>query len=371
MAKHPEVKELFLFGDVLGNGIVLDDMWNAVDFPKLLKKHEDDDIEILVDSPGGDVFGGFSIMNLIARRKKKTTITIVGLAASITSNIAMAADVLQMAKGTQLMIHNSNGGVRGNSRQIRGVADILDKIDASQVSIYTDKIESNNKLIGGNRKKTEAKIESLVNAETWLTAKEALDLGLIDKMVDGRKDITPIGEAKSDIQARYTACLGQLKNIPDSIQAKYNIKMEKSTEENKEEAKGFFAFLYNMFTSHKKEQQATPPTKIEPPKKEAEMTNEQIIAAAEKLGYTKKEEKETPPVVKVVAKVEEKEDSETAKLLKEMRAELNEMKLKNLSTPTGSPNGKEKVLTEDEKTLAIVGPEVMASLKGLAAHISG
>ena len=154
-----------------------------------------DVLNIYINSPGGDVFEGNTIMNMLKRKKCVKNVYIDGLAASIASVIAMAGDRIIMPSNAMMMIHNAWTYTAGNSSELRKLADDLDKVNASIRQAYLDK--------AGNRLDEET-IVNLMDNETWLTAQECYDYGLCDQ-VGTDKDINN----KFDLHL-----LSQYKNTP-------------------------------------------------------------------------------------------------------------------------------------------------------------
>lgn len=153
-----------------------------------------DEIDVYISSDGGSVFDGVSIYNQLKRHPADVTVSIDGIAASIASVIAMAGDVVSMASNAQMMIHRAWTVTSGNAEDLRKQADILDKIDEDTiVSTYADR--------SGRDKK---EIMELLDAETWLSADEALDLGLIDGITEEVK-----------MAAHYD--LSKFKNVPQKL----------------------------------------------------------------------------------------------------------------------------------------------------------
>jgi hypothetical protein len=99
------------------------------------------------------------------------TVLVDGIAASIASMIAMAGDDVVMPANAMLMLHDPSGMVMGTAADMRSTADALDKMKAGMVGAYQDKSG-----------RDDAEIEALMQAETWLTAEEAIDLGLADRI---------------------------------------------------------------------------------------------------------------------------------------------------------------------------------------------
>lgn len=96
--------------------------WNGTiyDFKNKMRNIKaDEDIELEINSYGGDVFAGIDIMNTLRAHKGNVTLTITGIAASAASIIAMGADKIRMFSNTQLMIHNAWTIVAGNAKELR------------------------------------------------------------------------------------------------------------------------------------------------------------------------------------------------------------------------------------------------------------
>lgn len=145
----------------------------AGDFIREMKGLGDEtDLTVLINSPGGDVFAGLTIYNALRGRKGKTTCMVMGIAASAASFIAMAGDHIVMPANTFMMVHNPMGVAIGNAGDMRELADTLDKIAASLIGIYTARTG-----------KTTDEIKALLDAETYMTAAEAKDLGFADEVV--------------------------------------------------------------------------------------------------------------------------------------------------------------------------------------------
>lgn len=132
------------------------------------------DVVVSINSPGGDFFEGVAIYNLLREHKNKVTVKVVGLAASAASVIAMAADELQIAKSGFLMIHNSWAIVMGNRKDMEESAAVLEKFDSAMADVYVER--------SGMEKE---EIEEMMDAETWLSATDAIDMGLADSVVEG------------------------------------------------------------------------------------------------------------------------------------------------------------------------------------------
>lgn len=152
-------------------------MWgiNASDFRRSLK--DAGDINLRVNSPGGDVFDGIAIYNDLIDHKGKVTVTVSGLAASAASIIAMAGDEIRIAESAFIMIHNAWGLVVGNRHDMREMADVLDGIDKALARIYAQRTSV------GIRTVTQ-----MMDDETWINGKDAVEQGFADALSSTEKD---------------------------------------------------------------------------------------------------------------------------------------------------------------------------------------
>jgi ATP-dependent Clp protease protease subunit len=129
------------------------------------------ELTVRINSPGGSVFDGVAIYNALKRHDAAITVWIDGIAASIASMIAMAGDEIVMPENAMLVLHDPSGLVAGTAADMRAMAEALDRMKAGMVAAYRDKSG-----------RDDAEIEALMREETWLSAQEALDLGLADRV---------------------------------------------------------------------------------------------------------------------------------------------------------------------------------------------
>lgn len=127
-------------------------------------------VTVQVNSPGGDMFEGIAIYNLLRAHPEKVTIEVLGWAASAASIIAMAGDEIVMGLGTFMMVHNAWGVVVGNRHDMRDAAGLFEGFDAAIVDIYEART-------GKSRKD----IEKLMDAETFMGPTEAIERGFADR----------------------------------------------------------------------------------------------------------------------------------------------------------------------------------------------
>jgi len=172
--------ELYIFGQITDTKWY-DDENTPTSIKQALEDMGDiDTLEIRVNSEGGSVFAGLAIIGVIDNFKSKKnckTVSIVeGLAASMASVIACAADKVVMKENAFMMIHPASSFAWGNSEDLRHTADLLEKVDGQLRDIYMKRFNDSRE-----------KLNELVDAETWLTAKEAKGYGLCDEIQESVK----------------------------------------------------------------------------------------------------------------------------------------------------------------------------------------
>lgn len=152
-----------------------------------------DQLDLHINSEGGDVFDGLAIYNTLKRHPARVVVDIDGLAASIASVIAMAGDEIRIAENAMVMIHNPIGGVFGGSGDMRKMADTLDQVKGNLVATYERRTKQSADDIG-----------MWMDNETWLTAADAVQRGFADAVTD------PL---------RVAACynLSRFNNVPSSL----------------------------------------------------------------------------------------------------------------------------------------------------------
>lgn len=153
--------------------------WNSSvwDFNyKMRNIKEDEELELEINSYGGDVFVGIDIMNSLRAHKGKVTIDITGIAASAAGIICMGADVVRMYSNTQFMLHHAWTIVAGNAKKLRKTADDLDSIGESVLASYTHRVD-------------EETVKKLLDEETYLSASKAVEIGLVDEIIDSVPEV--------------------------------------------------------------------------------------------------------------------------------------------------------------------------------------
>jgi len=142
------------------------------------------ELEICINSPGGDIFAARAIATAIRGYAGKTAVCVDGLCASAATYIALAANEVEMAEGSFMMIHKAWTFAMGNADDLTATAALLEKLDTAISETYAKKTG-----------KTPTEMLALMDAETWLTAQEAVDLGLADTVESAEEDAA---EGESD-----------------------------------------------------------------------------------------------------------------------------------------------------------------------------
>lgn len=156
----------------------------ASDFIAEISKITTSNIRVRINSPGGSVFDSIAIYNALVMHPANITTQVDSLAASGASIIAMSGDKIVMGVGSQMMIHDAMGVEYGNASVMREMADFLDKQSQNIAEIYEH---------ASRNETTSDEWRALMLAETWMTAKEAVDAGLADEVYT-----KPKGEPEKD-----------------------------------------------------------------------------------------------------------------------------------------------------------------------------
>ncbi len=159
---------------ILDGPIASDTWWGDEVTPDLfreeLKQHAGD-LTVVINSPGGDVFAGLAIYNALVNHNGNVTVRVDGLAASIASVIAMAGDKIIMSPGSMIMIHRPSVYAAGTVDDMEKAKDVLMKIEEGITPIYAKRTGL-----------SDEKITELLEAETWMLADKAVELGFADEV---------------------------------------------------------------------------------------------------------------------------------------------------------------------------------------------
>lgn len=163
------------------DGAIADESWwgdevTPAAFQAELKKHTGD-VTVWINSPGGDVFAAAQIYTMLRNHSGKITVKIHGIAASAASVVAMAGDTTLISPVGMLMIHNPSTLAAGEKKDMEQAITILEEVKESILNAYEEKTG-----LSRNR------LAKMMDAETWLNAKEAHRLGFVDGILFAEDD---------------------------------------------------------------------------------------------------------------------------------------------------------------------------------------
>ncbi|MED5027549.1 ClpP-like prohead protease/major capsid protein fusion protein, partial [Pseudomonas aeruginosa] len=162
------VAEILLYDEIGAWGIT------AQQFARELKALGDLSlISLRVHSPGGDVFEGTAIYNLLKHHPARVEGYVDGLAASMATVVLMSCDVIHIPENAMMMVHRPWGIQGGEADDMRRYADLLEKIEGTMVAAYMAKTG-----------KSEEDIKALLKAETWMDGREAVEAGFADQLTE-------------------------------------------------------------------------------------------------------------------------------------------------------------------------------------------
>lgn len=168
--EETEIRTLYL------NGVIASEGWFDDDITPALFKDElyagDGDIDIWINSPGGDCVAASQIYTMLMDYKGAVNVKIDGIAASAASVIAMAGTNVFMSPTSLMMIHNPFTTVSGNTNDMNRGIQMLDEVKEAIINAY--ELKSN---------LSRAKISHMMDTETWLSANKAVEYGLADDML--------------------------------------------------------------------------------------------------------------------------------------------------------------------------------------------
>ncbi|WP_144559610.1 head maturation protease, ClpP-related [Bacillus thuringiensis] len=182
-------------------------------------------IHVHINSGGGSAFDGVAICNMLKQHDAEVIVHIDGWAASAASVIAMAGDKIIMPSNTMMMIHQASTFEYGNADLFEKTARDLRKIDSALAASYKKR------FVG-----TDEELKQLLKDETWLTAEEAVALGLADEIADEieiddtqeDEEEEVVGNFKEGLVAKYTKQPNN-QNPKEPIQEPVNTKQNLST----------------------------------------------------------------------------------------------------------------------------------------------
>jgi ATP-dependent Clp protease protease subunit len=214
-AKEPEEVELRIEGEIVSDDEAWIYEWFGIDvaspnaFRKELAEHKGKNITVWVDSWGGDVFAAAGMYNALKEHKGKVTTKVDGKAVSAGSVIAMAGDEILMSPVSIMMIHNPWSRATGEAKDMRKAADVLDEVKETIMNAYQLKTG-----------KDRAEISDLMDEESWMSAKKAMNEGFVDGVLYS-------GSTEMVVENSYTLSGMAIQNSVDQSMQKFFEQMKK------------------------------------------------------------------------------------------------------------------------------------------------
>ena len=170
------------------NGVIAEESWFDDDVTPAQFKEElyagEGPVTVWINSPGGDCIAASRIYSMLAEYPGEVTVKIDGIAASAASVVAMAGTKVLMAPTSIMMIHNPATAAFGDHNEMAKAIEMLDEVKESIINAYEIKTGL-----------TRAKISHLMESETWMNAKKAMELGFADGMLEDGKQSPAVTEA--------------------------------------------------------------------------------------------------------------------------------------------------------------------------------
>lgn len=196
LVEGEDADKLYLYGSIVEEVPI--DWWTGEEMEgdfitmdkikEAFKESKNDNIEIHINSRGGEVYTSVAIGNFIKDSGKNVTAVIDAIAASGASIIAMAANKIKMYPNSMMMIHRASVSCYGNADDLREFADNLEKFDETVQASYLDHFKG-----------TKEELKDLIWNETYMTADECLTLGFCEEVIDQLKEESTV-ENKANIK---------------------------------------------------------------------------------------------------------------------------------------------------------------------------
>lgn len=183
-----EKADLYIYGDITSWPWYESDVSAYLLSKKLEELKDVSEINVYINSYGGEVAEGLAIYNALKRHKAKVVTHCDGFACSISSVIFMAGDERVMSNTSTLMIHNAWSHVSGNANDFRKEADDLEKITQLSVNAYMSQVSIH-----------EEELKIMMDEETWLMPQEALEYGFATSISGTEESEKPSQNVRKDI----------------------------------------------------------------------------------------------------------------------------------------------------------------------------
>lgn len=199
--KSGQTVKLYIYGEIVADA---GEKWGVDDVCPMevvcaLEDADGREVELHINSPGGDCFAAAAIYNSLLSYKGQVVGIVDGLAASAASIIAMACKTLRVPENAYLMLHHAWAVTAGNAAELRETAGLLDKLDGDMVSIYSNRMLSEKAEEAG----------TLMDKSSWISGKEAAELFA---------HVTTLPAVKAVALAGSSECLARMGTaLPDGL----------------------------------------------------------------------------------------------------------------------------------------------------------
>lgn len=211
--KDVQERTLFLYG------VIAEESWFDDEITPLLFREElnarSGDITVWVNSPGGDCVAAAQIYNMLMEYKGSVTVKIDGIAASAASVVAMAGTKVLMSPVSTMMIHNPATMAWGDTAEMQKAIAMLSEVKESIINSYEIKT-------GLSR----AKLSHLMDAETWMDANKAVQLGFADGILSRHRQGTEEDADAGGSPAMQFSQVAITNSLRDKIAAKCSMGQE-------------------------------------------------------------------------------------------------------------------------------------------------
>ena len=201
------------------NGTIAEESWFGDEVTPQMFKSElmsgDGPITVWINSPGGDCIAASSIYTMLKEYKNTVTVKIDGIAASAASVIAMAGDKILMSPTSLMMIHNPSMIASGDHRDMAKAIEVLEEVKESIINAYQIRT-----------KQSRTVLSHLMDDETWMNAKKAIELGFADGMLEEKVATNEIEAYMFSNKSVTSALINKIKEeeVPTSIKEGRSIK---------------------------------------------------------------------------------------------------------------------------------------------------
>jgi ATP-dependent protease ClpP protease subunit len=273
---------------------------------------------VRLNSPGGSVVEGLAIANILNGYSGGVTVEVVGYAASIASVIVAKAKRATMAKDSFLMIHDPYVGVMGaTADQLENLSKTAKLFEDTILNAYLDSIKRRKQL----DKETGMKLQADMKAETWYTAQEALDLGLIDEIVDSVPTLGNV--AQMPYSGGFWNSMKDYKNIPKELANKFN----NINQENTMTKTTLWDQVKNLLSGVEAPSEALSAEPTEVKNEATEMTAEQMIEHLTANGYAVTTAEEAISAEEVAELIQNEVAAQVETIKAQLKADANKGKM--------------------------------------------